>query len=305
MRIFPDSIRTMHASKPMRIRHELWHFVRSAWGHPSFPDEGREILRSLGWDLPSGREPMASDGSLLLDNYSGEDFLFMHREMIAMTNNLLAEAGERPITRWREIPEPGSSDFPVPEPWVYSNPDLSPERNQQMTDFLVRAKSDEYFETVMQVRERFFRSPDNLARMSLGTLGNFLEMTIHNMMHMRWSENPGSYRPQINLADPTGGDPFWDDVRYDYLGDTYSSHVNPHFWYLHGWIDSLIDLWADVNDVEDIDWVGTWSGGPDLLELSSRSPSSGENLALLISRLNEIVSGLTFPKTLIEIASQR
>ena len=266
LRIFPEPVRLTLASKSMRLRHEMWHFVREAWNHPRFPEEGRQILRDLQWDLPDDRAPFSADGKLLLDNSSGEDFLFMHRQMIAMVDNLLAQHDEKPITRWTNLPPPNDKEFPVPQPWAYSDPTWPDQRNTGMSQFLIQVKSIPYFERTMRVREEFFTDPENLRHLSLGALGNLLEMTIHNMMHMRWSADPGAYRPRLDITDPIGGDPRWDDLSYDYLGDTYSSHVNPHFWHLHGWIDTLVDTWAQANRVNEIDWTGTWVGGPSLTE---------------------------------------
>jgi hypothetical protein len=81
------------------------------------------------------------------------------------------------------------------------------------------------------------------------------------MMHLRWAASPGSSRPD---PQPTEGDTIgteWDDPRYDFLGDTYSSHVNPIFWKLHGWIDDRIEDWKIANGVfGDNFWQGTWVG---------------------------------------------
>ena len=104
--------------------------------------------------------------------------------------------------------------------------------------------------------------------MTLGALGVGIEMTIHNAMHMRWATFSGSFRPDplqdSGEIDPTGGETIgaeWDDPRYDFLGDTYSSHVNPIFWKLHGWIDDRIEDWKIANGVFGNDfWKGTWVG---------------------------------------------
>ena len=79
-----------------------------------------------------------------------------------------------------------------------------------------------------------------------------IEMTIHNAMHLRWAACFGlhSSRPlqPTGEVDPTKGEVIearWDDTRYDFLGDTYSSHVNPIFWKLHGWIDDRIEALED------------------------------------------------------------
>ncbi len=314
MRVFPEPVRQMQASRAMRLRHELWHYVRAVWGNPALPEAARQILRDLGWALPNDRAPFAADGTLLLDNFSGEDFLFMHRDMIRMTDMALAAQGEPPISRWSSLPEPGDTDFPVPPPWEYADPSDSDEENEATTQFLVTVKSDAYFNDTMRVREAFFSDPNNLRRMSLGALGNLAEMTIHNMMHMRWCSDPDGYRPNIDITNPTDGDPKWDKLSYDYLGDTYSSHVNPRFWYLHGWIDNLIDSWAAARGLTDISWTGTWLGGPDLIEdtmmmtmardgIPERQMSDGE-VASKLSELARVVSDLNLPTTLLEIARQ-
>ena len=314
LRVLPEPVRRMLASKSMRLRHELWHFVRAVWGNPAFPEDGRQILRNLKWDLPEGRAPFSADRKLLLDNFAGEDFLFMHRQMIAMTDQSLAKLGEPPITRWPIVPSPDDSDFPVPPPWDYSDPTRSGEDNERTSQFLVQVKSDEYFERTMRIREAFFSNPANLRHLSLSALGNLAEMTIHNMMHMRWSEDPGGYRPSVDLKHPTGGDPRWDDPSYDYLGDTYSSHVNPHFWHLHGWIDTLIDTWAQVNGVDEIIWTGTWVGGPSLVEdkmpmAMTKAPVEvlslrAEEKTNAITNLAKVAADFALPKTLIEIARE-
>lgn len=317
LRVFPKPVRTMQASRPMRLRHELWHFVRAVWNNPQFPDAGRDILRALGWSLPDDRGPFGSDRKLVLDNFAGEDFLFMHRQMIAMTDSALAASGEPPISRWQAVPEPGDADFPVPPVWNYADPSQTDESNEATTEFLTSVKSDAYFEQTMRVRERFLTSPSNLRRLSLGALGNIAEMTIHNMMHMRWSSDPGGYRPGIDLNNPTGGDLSWDALSYDYLGDTYSSHVNPHFWYLHGWIDNLIERWMQANNLTDITWTGTWTGGPDLeptapgMEMMAVSPGrelapvlAEEGLRAALSGLGKVVTDFPFPTTLVEIARE-
>jgi hypothetical protein len=80
---------------------------------------------------------------------------------------------------------------------------------------------------------------------------------------MRWSSvsrDPKSGKPAIR--DDFDFDPKWDDPKYDYLGEFYSSHVNPVFWRLHGWIDDRIEDWfsaheaAHPGDVERYEYRG-------------------------------------------------
>jgi hypothetical protein len=48
----------------------------------------------------------------------------------------------------------------------------------------------------------------------------------------------------FSLSSPT---PF-DGARFNWLGNPYSSHVNPTFWKLHGWIDDvLVPNWLHAN----------------------------------------------------------
>src|SRR5690348_17642059 len=70
-------------------------------------------------------------------------------------------------------------------------------------------------------------------------------------MHIRWSAAPRD--PETNAWLPLGRpDPDisekWDNPRYDWLGEFYSSHVNPVFWRLHGWIDDRIDDWYQAHE---------------------------------------------------------
>jgi hypothetical protein len=92
-------------------------------------------------------------------------------------------------------------------------------------------------------------------------LGSLIERTIHAGMHTRWSAAPGGLRPDPGPAEGHTIDPRWDDPRYDFLGDTYASHVNAAFWSLHGWIDDRVEDWKVANGVYgNAFWKGTWVG---------------------------------------------
>ena len=127
--------------------------------------------------------------------------------------------------------------------------DPKDERNN-IIDF---AKSSEFFYNVMRSIARIFSNTTVLGTLSLGALGNLIEFTIHNWMHNRWANDNGA-----TLQDPKSGDlkqrdtfdfdPMWDDPKYDYLGEFYSSHVNPLFWRLHGWVDDRIEDWFNAHE---------------------------------------------------------
>jgi hypothetical protein len=108
---------------------------------------------------------------------------------------------------------------------------------------------------------------------------SLIEFSVHNDMHMRWSSLP--FDPVLGTPVPTGrvgGDiaTKWDLPTYDYLCDFYSSHVNPVFWRLHGWVDNRIEDWFAAHQqahrgqvtkrqLGGVTWfdVGEWVQEPD------------------------------------------
>jgi hypothetical protein len=94
-------------------------------------------------------------------------------------------------------------------------------------------------------------------------------------MHNRWAASPAGFRPDPGPAQGHTIDPLWDDPRYDHLADTYSSHVNPVFWSLHGWVDDRIEDWKTANGVYgNAFWKGTWVGKmPRVEQRAAEEPS--------------------------------
>ncbi|WP_419580920.1 hypothetical protein [Stieleria magnilauensis] len=111
-------------------------------------------------------------------------------------------------------------------------------------------KSDEYFWSRMQWWDREFKNPERLARLTLGQLGALLEYSIHNDMHMRWASIPRlPDGTKVPLGRSVGDiDSRWANSSNDFLGDFYSSHVNPVFWRLHGWVDDRIEDWFAAHE---------------------------------------------------------
>lgn len=259
----------MMAKREHRMHHWLWHEVRNGWH--DYPKDVQTKLDDLGWRPP--RPLMDEAGRPNLRSHAGEDFLYMHRQMIADVNTVLSRVGDpdyKRIEGWTVVPPPGDPDYPVPPAWF----------NPLMASFLPRLrriKSDTYYYKRFVYWQRLFTDPAFLRRVSLGKLGVLIELTIHNMMHLRWGAPPGSTFPYPES--PTEGEtipPEWDDPRYDFLVETYSSHVNPIFWKLHGWIDDRVEDWRLVNGAAKDDfWNGTWVGRmPDHHEPSAQdSPS--------------------------------
>lgn len=258
---FPKEVIEMMASREHRMHHWLWHEVRNNWYR--YPRDIQQKIDELGWRPP--RPVLDESGNPNLENDSGEDFLYMHRQMIGDVNAILKRVGDPNYPRvqgWLEAPSPDDTSYPVPSAW------FDPTAGQAQFANIKRIKSDIFYEKRFRFWQKTFTDPVFLRSVTLGKLGVIIEMTIHNAMHMRWAASTGTVRPDplqtTGDIDPTKGEVIgveWDDPRYNFLGDTYSSHVNPIFWKLHGWIDDRIEAWKLANGVFGNNfWKGTWTG---------------------------------------------
>lgn len=247
----PNQVIIEMAKRGHRIHHYLFHTVRNNWLF--YDEDTKNKIRNMGWEPPRPaikEDPATPAGwSAIIDNYSGEDFLFMHREMISNINEILTQIHDPQYPKvegWETVPRPGDLDYPVPPAWI---------------DSVREVKSDQYFENVFIPWEQQYTNPIYLSEITLGRLGAELEFSIHNAMHMRWASQPSEVRPRADPTKPELIDTRWDSPSYDYLGDTYSSHVNSIFWKLHGWIDNRIEDWKIAHGITgDIQWTGTWVG---------------------------------------------
>lgn len=223
----PISVKSMLADEGMRTHHHLWHFVRSEERWNELPEADRQQLISLNWQAPQFETEPGS----------GLDFLGMHREMIAHVNHAMMVAGDPnwpSVVGWDPIPwDSDDADWPVPE-WP------------EMPEEGAWARAEETIEAMRTLVTDRFRNEEYLRRVSLDQLGTAMEFSIHGWMHLRWSTTPPLVADQ---SDPAN----------DWLAAPWSSHVNKHFWKLHGWIDERIDDWAKANDVV-ADLAGAWSG---------------------------------------------
>lgn len=245
------------AKRETRYHHYLWHNIREGWNR--FSNTSQEALRTLGWAPPRPGRSYDKDGvsSAIPDNGSGEDFLYMHRQMIAKAKDILKKNKESyQLTSWSSIPAPNNLNYPVPPAYnITGNPSLTSYANHRKTDI--------YYYDTMQSMAKFLKDPVNLRNMTLGQLGARIEVGVHSWMHMRWSgASSYGYRPTNKSAIPAKFDKKWDDPRYNWMGDTYASHLNPYFWKLHGWVDDRIEDWRKANNLTSIIWNGTWTGGP-------------------------------------------
>jgi hypothetical protein len=226
----------------------------------------------------------------------------MHRQMISAVDKKLADIHDPQYPRvegWPTPPPPGNADWPVPPGYSIGSPSGDA--------YIADCKSDDFFTGQIHDWVQAYSDPATLKKMSLGELGARIEFSIHNRMHMRWSAAPSGLRPDVEPAAPDAIDIRWDEPAYDWLGDTYSSHVSPAFWKLHGWVDRRIDAWmAAHGQTGPVPWIGTWVGpmphdapATSLFALMPRhdtmhGPHSGDHLANMIAVANVLrASGIS------------
>ena len=290
--LIPEAV-TMLADRIHRLRHTVWHTFRGDWYSEKMTDADRDRLKKLGWHLAD--PPFRSDGVLDLTNGAGEDFLYMHRRMIRMVHEVYDNAGKPRPTSWGQLPpadapqfaykeavdsaaktyvyDPDNSGVMVPAPTAAFLEQVRDPRTGTIHPFFRFNKSPRGLTNLMRNLASSLRNPRVLCQLTLGAYGNLIEFTVHNWMHMRWASalprDPYSGKPV--LRDDYDIDEKWDVLDYDYLGDFHSSHVNPIFWKLHGWVDDCIEVWQAAHDaahpgqvrpqeVRDIPWYapGPW-----------------------------------------------
>ena len=248
----PQAVELAMAQRAMRMHHALWHTARNGWS--TFPANVRQVFTNLGWKPP--RPALDAAGNPILDNASGEDFLYMHRQMIGQVNKQLRQLHDPTYPKvegWKSIPAPGDAAYPVPSPYSLGDP--------QGDAWLAQVKSPGYFASTILPQASKFDDPAYLRTISLGELGARVEFTVHNWCHMRFSAKPTAMRPDPSPTNPTAIATKWDKPSYDWLGDFYSSHVNSTFWKLHGWVDDRVGAWKTAHGVTGpIKWKGKWVG---------------------------------------------
>lgn len=269
--LIPEAV-AMLSGRTHRLRHTVWHTLRGDWFSEKMTDRDRGRLRQLGWHLAD--PPLRADSALDLTNGAGEDFLYMHRRMIGMVDEVYAAAGKPRIRGWVQLPPADAPQFAykaVPDPanpalriHVY-DPDnsgvmvppptaafLDQVRDPQgnISPFFRFNKTARGLANLMRNLAANLRSARVLSQLTLGAYGNLIEFTVHNWMHMRWAaalpRDSQSGKPL--LRGDYDVDERWDAAGNDYLGDFHSSHVNPVFWRLHGWVDDCIGAWQAAHD---------------------------------------------------------
>ena len=262
----PQRVVTTLAKRVYRMHLFLFDELRSYW--LGYAEKARKDIAALGWEPP--RPASEADGKEIIGNGSGEDYLYLHCELLSFVNYLLADIGDPTYPRvegWERIPPPDDPDYPVPPAWFF------PEGLAVSNAFIARSKTDDFFERRFKYWERTCTNPNWLRRVTLDELGTTIESTLHDGLRSRWAAPPAAWRPDP----PVPGEPIadgFDDPRYDFLRDTYAMHVNPIYWRFYGWVQDRVEDWKVANGVFGRDfWKNTWIGKmPEGHEPKGRCP---------------------------------
>lgn len=235
-----------------RLFHQLWHATRDKWH--KLPEDKREALRGIGWQPGPRDHERDARGPRKDRNGSGVDFFFMHRHMLGTARSMQ----HLPSWEYFPLPQPelirdrlgfaryfdNHDGTALPPTWTAAGDD---EFSQWVSDI----KTAETYESNFQVWESQYRDPAYLARLTLGQFGSEVELGLHDWLHMRWASvprDPSNGQPVPFARDPADFAARWYRPENDFLGDPFSSHVNPAFWYFHGWIDDRIEDWFRAHE---------------------------------------------------------
>lgn len=260
-RLFPEARERVGLNPPLlawlispehRLFHQLWHASRDKWHKLSKDQQG--ALRGIGWQPgPRGNERDAR-GPRKDRNGSGIDFFFMHRHMLGTARSM------QDLPSW--------SNFPMPQPELerdrqgfaryFDNHDgtaLPPTwlaaEDTEYTQWVSDIKTAETYHSNFQVWESRYRDPRYLSKLTLGQFGSEVELGLHDWLHMRWASvprDPSNGQPVPFARDPADFSARWYAPENDFLGDPFSSHVNPVFWHFHGWIDDRLEDWFRAHE---------------------------------------------------------
>ncbi|CAH0647656.1 MULTISPECIES: pyoverdine maturation tyrosinase PvdP [Pseudomonas] len=244
---FVPALHEQLISPGWRYFHQLWHATRDRWHR--IDESRRQAVRGLGWQAgPLGKERNARGHDRHL-NGSGEDFLFMHRHMLH---------GVRQVQDLRSWP-----CLPAPRPFVGENRQAFADYMNNVTGYSVppcwQADDDDHFNQWLyyiksreglyanfQLWEAQLHDPEYLSTLCLGELGSRIELGIHDWLHMRWAamaQDPNTGWPMAYARRNHDFSERWFGASNDFLGDPFSSHVNPVFWAFHGWLDDRLEDW--------------------------------------------------------------
>jgi hypothetical protein len=247
----PVSSIQMQVLQPMltAYAHRLWHKTwHDRQGKIVLNDEDVRIARDF---LLLHEGESREEYQTRVRENRGEDFLFMHRQMIKMVQLELTAAGQPCIAGWS--PPPASAfdkNWPKPD-----KPDHPDEIDMEQLNAFFGA---------INLEVANLESEKTLRKMSLNQYGSQIQFNLHIMLHTAYMESPEV------LEGKCQGDELYSST-CDNLGSNASSAYNKHFWKLHGYIDSLIGKWLTANGYREIavhcdgrkacyEWKGTFLG---------------------------------------------
>ncbi|MFJ4247029.1 hypothetical protein SAMN04488483_2036 [Pseudomonas helmanticensis] len=235
-----------------RLFHQLWHASRDKWH--TLPEDKRDALRGIGWQPGPRDQERDARGPRKDRNGSGIDFFFMHRHMLGTARSMQA------LPSWPQFPMPqpalerdrqgfaryfdNHDGYALPPTWLASD-------DADYTQWVSDIKTAETYHSNFEVWESQYRDPRYLAKLTLGQLGSEMELGLHDWLHMRWASvprDPSNGQPVPFARDPADFSARWYAAENDFLGDPFSSHVNPVFWHFHGWIDDRLEDWFKAHE---------------------------------------------------------
>ncbi|MBD0703482.1 MULTISPECIES: PvdJ/PvdD/PvdP-like protein [unclassified Pseudomonas] len=235
-----------------RLFHQLWHASRDKWH--SLDEDKRNALRGIGWQPGPRDHERDARGKRKDRNGSGVDFFFMHRHMLGTARSF------QPLPSWPRFPLPqpelerdrlgfaryfdNHDGTALPPTWLASG-------DEQYAQWVSDIKTAETYHSNFQVWESRYRDPRYLSKLTLGQFGSEVELGLHDWLHMRWASvprDPSNGHPVPFARDPADFAQRWYEPENDFLGDPFSSHVNPVFWAFHGWIDDRLEDWFRAHE---------------------------------------------------------
>lgn len=238
--------RSMLASESHRRWHYQWH---RSFKEPNAPSSAEQAIWKKAGLLKAHETPEAFQKRLA--DHPGESFFFMHRHMIKMLQVELTALGLPCVSPWEQAPtDPQDPIWPQP-------------RFADVVDELDLEMIEAEFRHVREWSAKF-SDPKFLRGVSLNSLGIQMQSSLHIILHTVYGNRPS------DLAKNCQGDEFL-SRDCDDMGSDASSHVNPYFWKLHGYIDSFVGKWLAANGYRRIaadcrgqtqcyQWQGTYLG---------------------------------------------
>ena len=232
-------MRAEFGQRAHRLAHYMWHASRNSYARPTTTALDRRNIDQMGWTPPRPilyGQNGATDFERTAATGAGEDFLYMHRIMIDQLRAAIEAKGLRMYDSWKLIPRPQDPDFPL-----------------RVSSIETSDQSEEGYRRIARL-EQNYQSQSIGDFSTLSQLGTYLEMTVHNALHTRWSAPLSGARPvqddPVTRNSVTRANWVWDDESYDHLSDTYAAHVNPIFWRIHGWVDDRINEWLKAKNLD-------------------------------------------------------